>query len=434
VMGTGYSGQPAASRIVQPRGIEWILTHLRVPDHVARLLAATPSLRWSWLVAGAVTVSFSAWAAHAGEQGMLLFLVVAPLLPVGGVAAAYGPWMDPMHELAQAAPTSSLHLVLIRSTAVLGTVLALVGIAAASLPGTDWTAVAWILPALALTLSSIALATFVPVQRAAAAVALLWFATLTVAELGFATPFALFHGVGQLAFFVVVVVSAIVFALRRGRLEMQGRMRRQGFLAAAEQERRRIERNIHDGAQQQLVAISVKVGLAKTMVASAPSKAAALMEEIQAEAQEALDSLREMTRGTYPPALADGGLAEALAAKVRSFTPPVEIKADALGRFPPEVETAVYFCCLEALQNVAKYAHARRATVSLRCVGGEIAFSVTDDGEGFDTATVRRGIGLRSMAERVSVLGGVLDVRSHEGGGTTVQGRIPLGVGIPTHV
>src|SRR6266516_7519916 len=147
----------AAPLEARPRGVEGVLVRLRVPDHMARLLAATPSLRWSWFSAAAIAAGFAAWAAHAGPRGLLVFLAVAPLLPVGGVAAAFGPWSDPAHDLAQASPTASFSLVMIRSTAVLAATVGIGGIVATFLPGTDWIAVAWVLPSFALTIASLAL-------------------------------------------------------------------------------------------------------------------------------------------------------------------------------------------------------------------------------------------------------------------------------------
>jgi signal transduction histidine kinase len=173
------------------------------------------------------------------------------------------------------------------------------------------------------------------------------------------------------------------------------------------------------------VSISVKLGLAKTLVARDPAGAVALLADLQTEAQDALESLREMTRGTYPPVLADEGLVAAIDVKARRAPFDVSIEGNDIGRFAKEIETAVYYCCLEALQNASKYAQASRATVSLRCVGGEISFTVADDGEGFDTQTAKRGVGLRSMTERLEALGGALEVRSAPGSGTTVAGRIP---------
>ncbi len=406
--------------------LERVLERVGVRDHVARLLAATPSLRLSWFRAAAVAVGFSAWAASSGSPGgTLFFLLTAPLIPVAGVAAAYGPWIDPMYEVTQAAPMSSFRLVLLRSAAVLVVAGIVVGAAAVALPGADWTAAAWILPALGLTLASLALSTFMPTHWAAGAVTLLWFATMILTETVSTERFTAFRGPGQGAFFALAVGSSGLIAWRRERLEVEGREGRRRLVDAAEGERQRIERNIHDGAQQQLVAISVKLGLAKTLVVKDPDGAVALLNYLQLDAQEALDNLRDMTRGTYPPVLADEGLAAAIEARARKLSFPVVVDADSMARYPKEIETAVYYCCLEALQNASKHAKPSRATVSIRHVGGGLAFSVADDGTGFDPETAPKGVGVRSMAERVETLGGSFEVRSAPGAGTVIVGRIP---------
>jgi len=146
-----------------------------------------------------------------------------------------------------------------------------------------------------------------------------------------------------------------------------------------------------------------------------------------------LESLREMTRGACPPALADGGLAIALTQHAAKAPVQVEVRAEHIGRFPLHVETAVYYCCLEALQNAAKHAGAARVVISLRRTGGELAFTVADDGAGFDPSTVRRGVGLRSLEERIEALGGSLEVRASPGEGAVIAGRVPCGRGGEPH-
>jgi signal transduction histidine kinase len=410
------------------RTLERALVRTGVREHVARIIAATPSLRASWVTAAVVGMGFSAWAASAGPRGVVAFLVVAPLLPVAGVAAAYGPWADPMHEIAQAAPMSGVRVVLLRSVAVLATTAVIAGAVAVAIPGTDWTAGAWILPALGLTLASLALSTFMPVHRAAGAVTFLWLAGVLVTGIVARDGLDTFRGPGQVAFFLLAVVSSGTLAWRRERLAVRGRAKQQGLVDVAEAERRRIERNIHDGAQQQLVAISVKLGVAKILVAKDPGRAVALLDELQAESQEALEGLRDMTRGTYPPILADLGLGAALEAKAKRAPMSVTVSAEGAGRPSREIETAVYFCCLEALQNAGKHARATRATISIRCAGGELAFTVIDDGVGFDMRTMRSGVGTRSMTERMAALGGSVEIRSVPGRGTTIVGRVPLSV------
>jgi signal transduction histidine kinase len=197
------------------------------------------------------------------------------------------------------------------------------------------------------------------------------------------------------------------------------------LVSAQDAERRRLERNIHDGAQQQLVALAVKARLARQLTDRDPAKAASMLEQIEAETQTALEDLRDLARGIYPPLLADKGLASALEAQARKSGLPVTVDAS-VDRFPQELEAAVYFSCLEAMQNVAKYADAQHISVTLRSEGGAVEFAVTDDGSGFDPATTNYGSGLRGMADRLAALDGDLEVRSTPGRGTTIRGRVPI--------
>ncbi len=203
------------------------------------------------------------------------------------------------------------------------------------------------------------------------------------------------------------------------------RASRQRLVAAQDEARRRLERNLHDGAQQQLVALAVKQRLAEGLVRRDPDKAAAILAELQAETAEALENLRDLARGIYPPLLAEKGLEAALVAQARKSPFRVTVEAHAIGRYRQEIEAAVYFCSLEALQNVAKYAAASTATLRLIDDEGWLMFVVTDDGVGFDAATTSRGMGLQGMADRLEALGGALEIRSGAGDGTTVIGRIP---------
>jgi signal transduction histidine kinase len=222
--------------------------------------------------------------------------------------------------------------------------------------------------------------------------------------------------------------------LRNVRLIEELRASRQRLVLAQDQERRRIERNIHDGAQQQLVSLAVKLRLADTLVGKDEPKAHALLAELRDETTEALEDLRDLARGIYPPLLADKGLAAALEGQARKSTVPVSVEVASLGRYPQDVEAAVYFCALEALQNVAKYAGATSARIRLQASNGTLGFEVEDDGRGFDPAAVS-GSGLTNMRDRLDALGGALEVRSSAGGGTTISGRIPVGSSpIPDHV
>ncbi|HEX6399951.1 MAG TPA: histidine kinase [Actinomycetota bacterium] len=220
---------------------------------------------------------------------------------------------------------------------------------------------------------------------------------------------------------------ALTADLRR-QLEELGRSRKR-LVTAQDEARRRIERNLHDGAQQQLVAIGVRLRLADQMIDRDPAKAHEMLAEVQTESQEAIDALRDLARGIYPPILADRGLVAALESQARKSHVPVEIHGEGLERFSQEAEAAAYFCVLEALQNVAKYAGASRAIVSLEQEGGWIRFAVSDDGAGFDPSTEARGSGLQNMEDRLAALGGDLTLDSSPGAGTTVIGRIPTSPG-----
>jgi len=214
--------------------------------------------------------------------------------------------------------------------------------------------------------------------------------------------------------------------LSNARLIEDLRASRQRLVAAQDEERRRIERNLHDGAQQQLVALAVKQRLAEGLIERDPQRARGVLTEAQADTVDALETLRDLARGIYPPVLADRGLTAALEAQIRKAAIPVEVHADRSERYEEEVEAAAYFCCLEALQNVTKYAGASRADVRLHAVDGRLTFIVSDDGGGFDPSSVPRGTGLQGMADRLEALGGGLEIRSRPGDGTTVTGWIPI--------
>ncbi len=203
------------------------------------------------------------------------------------------------------------------------------------------------------------------------------------------------------------------------------RASRRRLVQAQDTERQRIERNLHDGAQQQLVALNVQLTLLED-AADDPGEVREITGELRAGLRAALDDLRALARGIYPPLLADQGLSAALHAQAGKAPLPVEIEADGIGRYPREAEAAAYFCILEALQNVAKYARASRATVALSCPDGHLEFTVTDDGDGFDTAKATHGTGLQGMADRLAAVGGTLRVDSAPGSGTTISGTLPV--------
>jgi signal transduction histidine kinase len=222
------------------------------------------------------------------------------------------------------------------------------------------------------------------------------------------------------------LASQAGLVLRNVRLVEELRASQRRIVTAQDAERRRLERNIHDGAQQQLVALSVKARLAHGFADRDPARSAELLQQIEAEVQTALEDLHDLARGVYPPLLADKGLGAALEAQARRSPLPVTVDGEGLGRYPQEVEAAVYFSCLEALQNVAKHAEASTVSVILSQSNGHLTFEVADDGSGFDPSSTGYGTGLQGIADRVGALHGDLAVTSRPGGGTKVVGRIEV--------
>jgi signal transduction histidine kinase len=226
---------------------------------------------------------------------------------------------------------------------------------------------------------------------------------------------------------VADVASQAGLVLSNAGLVEDLRASRQRLVKAQDEARRRLERNIHDGAQQDLVAMAIKIRLAATAVNEEPAQE--MLGELQADAAAALENLRDLARGIYPPLLADLGLAAALNAQAAKSSVPVTVEADGVGRFGQDTEAAVYFCCLEALQNVAKYAQASSARICLQAQDGTLRFSVSDDGTGYDARHTPLGSGQRNMADRLAALGGRLDVRSAPGRGTTITAQLPSAAG-----
>ena len=198
---------------------------------------------------------------------------------------------------------------------------------------------------------------------------------------------------------------------------------RRRLVEAQDAERRRIERNLHDGAQQQLIALAIQLGLLAEL-AGEPDLIRQAIPDLKAQLSAALDDLRALARGIYPPLLAEQGLVMALRAQAARSPVPVVLDADQVGRYPQDAESTVYFCTLEALQNVAKHAQASAVTVRLSGSGEVLEFSVSDDGAGFPAGT-SHGSGLQGMSDRLAAHGGTLTVRSRPGQGTTITGRLP---------
>jgi signal transduction histidine kinase len=231
--------------------------------------------------------------------------------------------------------------------------------------------------------------------------------------------------------FVEAVGSFAVMGLTNERLAAQVeaslhelRRSRERIVAAADEERRRIERNLHDGAQQRLVALRIKLELAEELARSQGLPDADQLHQLGEDVGEALDEVRSLARGVYPALLVGGGLDDALRAAARRSPVPATVAMTDVGRQPPQIEAAVYFCCLEAMQNAAKHANAKALAIVVSD-GDALRFSVSDDGCGFDAGELTSGRGLVNMRDRVAAAGGTLVVTSAAGRGTSVAGTIP---------
>jgi signal transduction histidine kinase len=235
-----------------------------------------------------------------------------------------------------------------------------------------------------------------------------------------------------------LALSAVVLDNRRLAMEAASsleevRRSRVRIAAGAARERHRIARDLHDGAQQRLVALRIKLALAAELVEHDPNRGAAMVRDLGDMTEEALDELRSLANGVYPSLLADRGLREALRAAARCSPVAVELRADDLPRYSTDVESAVYFCVLEALQNVAKHATgARVAVVQLAHTRADLRFSITDDGGGMPGGGAPAGSGIANMRDRLATLSGDLAVASTPGGGIRVSGRVPAGERVAT--
>jgi len=196
------------------------------------------------------------------------------------------------------------------------------------------------------------------------------------------------------------------------------------LVGAASAERRKIERDLHDGVQQKLVALRIQLELLRDLARE--GGLGNRLDGLAVEFDDALDELRSAAHGIYPPLLADEGLDAALREVARRASVPLTVDLEDVGRLSEDRETAIYYCCLEALQNVAKHAHGAAAAVVDISDNGELHFEVRDDGDGFDPLTVTGGVGFTSMRDRVAAVGGDVTIESRPGHGTRVSARIPL--------
>ncbi|MCW0212091.1 MAG: histidine kinase [Pseudonocardia sp.] len=225
--------------------------------------------------------------------------------------------------------------------------------------------------------------------------------------------------------------------LRRTNADLQASRTR--LVTTADAERRRIERDLHDGAQQHLVALAVGLRLVRDGMAERGQEPGGangagggadpnleLLDELDRGVRESIQALRDLAHGIFPPLLRDAGLGEALRSASRRSPLAVDVRTTDLRRLPEQVESAVYFCCLESLQNAAKHAAGSTVTVDIAVAREELVFSVSDDGPGFDTAAAVGGNGLQNMADRLGAIGGTVELVSTPGKGTTVRGRVPV--------
>jgi signal transduction histidine kinase len=230
--------------------------------------------------------------------------------------------------------------------------------------------------------------------------------------------------------FIPVVAAGIAIGIWHNYsrlLEQAGQLRasRARVVAAGDEARRRLERDLHDGAQQRLVAMAMQLGLLGRLLERDPAAAAKALSALSEELHGAIADVRDLAQGLFPPMLAERGLASTLGSIVRRAPIPVEWETTDVGRYPADIEAAIYFGCLEAFTNAVKHSGAEQVRISLSG-GSLLRFEVTDDGVGFDMTSTPAGTGLANMSDRLGAVGGTLTFVSAIGRGTTVSGAIPV--------
>jgi signal transduction histidine kinase len=233
--------------------------------------------------------------------------------------------------------------------------------------------------------------------------------------------------------FLDVTRASVLKALELERLsaELRASLRelnasRARIITSADRERQRIERDLHYGAQQSLVALRIRLELAGDLLRESPARAEQVLGELGREVDGALEQVRSLARGVYPSLLADRGLSDALGSAALRSPVRTTVDSDGIGRYPPDIETAVYFCCLEGMQNALKHAGGLTSISVSLSVGDDLHFEVRDDGAGFTEDDTRSGSGLTNMRDRLAAVGGDLVIRTAPGDGTSVSGAVPL--------
>jgi signal transduction histidine kinase len=225
----------------------------------------------------------------------------------------------------------------------------------------------------------------------------------------------------------VAATAAITLDATRLQAESEQRLEelrasRERIVSAGDAERRRLERNLHDGAQQRLVSVALQLRMVQSRIETDPALASELLASAGAELSQSLQELRELARGIHPAVL-NHGLGAALDSLAARASVPTEVSFETRERLPPEVELAAYFVTSEALANVAKYARASRASVRVSRRGGAAVIEIADDGIG--GADEAAGSGLQGLADRVAALDGTLRILSPPGAGTVVTAELP---------
>ena len=234
--------------------------------------------------------------------------------------------------------------------------------------------------------------------------------------------------------FVRAIASAAVIRLERAHVEADLKAAARDLVASrgrlvdmAHAERRRLERDLHDGVQQHLVGIRIKLDLAAETIKADPAQGEQVLASMGRQLDDVLQEVRSLARGIYPSLLSERGVVEALRAAGRSAPTPVSVHATSVGRYAEEIEVAVYFCCLEAHQNVVKHAGPDpSASIAISEEGPLLRFAIRDSGVGFNSGGNTQGAGLTNMRDRVEAVEGRLEVISREGRGTTVRGFVPV--------